>query len=49
MDERECTVCEEPIDELASGSAMEEAAYAAELCVGDFDDENPDWSDPWME
>ena len=51
MDERECKGCGAPIDDQApgTGSAKDEAAYAKELCVDDFEDEFPDWSDPWDE
>lgn len=37
MDEKECTVCGMPIDDLEQGTAEEEAAYDAGLCTTDFE------------
>ena len=37
MDEKECTACGTPIDDLRQGTAEEEAAYDAGLCMDDFE------------
>lgn len=37
MSERECSVCAMPIDDLEQGTAEEEAAYDAGLCMTDFE------------
>ena len=34
--ERECSKCGTPIGDLEQGSDEEEAAYAAELCLFDY-------------
>ena len=42
MDERECSVCAAPIDELEQGTEEEEAAYAAGLCLTDYENAEED-------
>ena len=37
MNEKECTVCGMPIDDLEQGTGAEEAAYDAGLCMTDFE------------
>ena len=39
MDERECRICGMPIDDLENGTAEEERAYDAELCLQDAENE----------
>jgi DNA-directed RNA polymerase subunit RPC12/RpoP len=36
MEERECTACGTPIDDLEQGTEVEEAAYNAGVCLDDF-------------
>ena len=43
MDEEECTECGMPIDDLEQGTAEEEAAFEANLCLQDFENQHPDW------
>ncbi len=39
MDEPECRICGMPIDDLEAGTAEEERAFMAGLCLQDAEDE----------